>query len=249
MSWKYPKRVPQNGDALDFNDYNDAFQHVNEAYGRLNEHNFSNLLTGELQPEDVADDVYTKVTAERRTLEGYGAIPGSNPSHYTIRGIGTFVEIDGLATTITVGVKSRVRITVNYQVCMPFEGYGSPNDYVTVLPVGSPKPFAIDSKLYRSTIPPLCYIPAITINGSQVTETVQGDQDQGTSGATLEKGRMGQSFHIAQDIVVVLQPGSHRIAAAGRIERVRLPTEFLPHAERVASANIDQGILYVREDR
>ena len=244
MSWKYPKRVPQNGDALDFNDYNDAFQHVNEAYGRLNEHNFSNLLTGELQPEDVADDVYTKVTAERRTLEGYGAIPGSNPSHYTIRGIGTFVEIDGLATTITVGVKSRVRITVNYQVCMPFEGYGSPNDYVS-----HSAGITIDSKIYRATIPPLCYIPAITINGSQVTETVQGDQDQGTSGATLEKGRMGQSFHIAQDIVVVLQPGSHRIAAAGRIERVRLPTEFLPHAERVASANIDQGILYVREDR
>lgn len=187
MAIKVPKRRIKNEQTHNFEDFDESLDFVVDEMGKLNEHNFSNVMKTELQVTDMAMDVCFK---------GY-----SN---------NVFIDVSANNTANTSVLKQNSLWTAVHPSVLTKQVTSSDGGHFRLLAGGqySVKPANPDSTSYT--------LFAFRVDGAVLPDSILGDQDFFSSDDHMEVGSSGAHDSFLLDLTVYLSPGIHTIEVVGQ---------------------------------
>jgi len=210
MAWTFPKYIPRAGQVVDADDFNDMFEPLYGATRRLNEHNLSSDIASNITRTDVDEDV------SFRTMHKYNVIDaseGANPSASTpfevaCSSIWTAVPMDGTNEFQTFSSRGgMLYVCASLQYCYSyFERY--------VLDTTGPTVLA-----GQEDTSDVIYVQfGVRVDGAFEAVSLVGDQDELSSGLTMETGVGGMMQGVEVDIAVPITPGQHTLEIVARVQ-------------------------------
>lgn len=212
MAWTFPKYIPRAGQVVDADDFNDMFEPLYGATRRLNEHNLSSDIASNITRTDVDED------ASFRTMHKYNFIDaseGANPSASTpfevaCSSIWTAVPMDGTNEFQTFSSRGgMLYVCASLQYCYSYFER-------TVLDT-SVSPAAVVSG--QDDTSDVIYVQfGVRVDGAFEAVSLVGDQDELSSGLTMETGVGGMMQGVEVDIAVPITPGQHTLEIVARVQ-------------------------------
>jgi len=189
VALKFPKRRVRPSEAHDIQDMNDSLLPVVEEMGRLNEHNFSGVMGGELDITDMDlnvafKTVHSEVFIDVSTNNAAGLLAVTNIPQNELW---TPIHADTLTKTFTSTDGGMFRLIAGGQYSIKSTPSGP--DY--------------DSSPYN--------LFAFRIDGAVLPDCIIGDQDFYNSDPHMEIGATGAHDSFLLDFIVHLSPGIHTV--------------------------------------
>ena len=207
MGWKFPERIPRDGEVVDYRDLNEAIQPFVEEDGHLNEHNWSDAMAATVTRADMAEDVSFRVLHKSNIIDVSDTDAGSP---FKVEASHTWVPVpmDGTNTGQSITSRGGVLVII---ASLQFSLQGDPKGEEAAL---ADERYEVLHTLF-----------GIRIDGALEPSSVVGDQDSLHSAPNMETGVSGFVQGVEVEIAVPVAPGSHTVEIVARTEALKTESD------------------------
>ena len=207
MGWKFPERIPRDGEVVDYRDLNAAIQPFVEEDGRLNEHNLSDSIfaaPAKTTRGVLAEDVSWRVLHKSNIIEASDTDQGS-PFEVESSLVWTAIPVDGTNTAFSFTSRGGTLVII---ASLQMSIQGTPGAWGDgTLIVNNPRAEQVAHGLF-----------GLRIDGALSTISVVGDQDTNNEGANMESGVSGYVQGVEVETSIPVGPGTHTVELLGKCE-------------------------------